>query len=346
MKILVTGAAGFIGFHTVIRLLEGGYDVVGIDNFNAYYDPELKHARVAELERIAGEVKARGGNGSFRFERVDLAETKAVNDLMRAHEIEYVVNLAAQAGVRYSLEAPLDYVNANITGFTNLLEASAKLANVRHFVYASTSSVYGANLDMPFSEHKPADHPIQFYAATKRANELMAHAYSHIYRMPTTGLRFFTVYGPWGRPDMALFTFTKNILEGRPIKLFNYGNHSRDFTYVKDIGEGVVRVMETPAEPDPDWDANAPDPAGSSAPWRVFNIGNAKPVPLLEYVEAIEDELGMKAERELLPMQLGDVPDTYADVSDLERMVGYRPNTPVREGVRRFVEWYRDYYGV
>ena len=346
MTILVTGAAGFIGSHTVRNLVRRGYDVVGIDSMDAYYDPELKQARVVDVEGEAEALRAKGGNGAFRFHRLDLADETAVADLIRSNEFQYVIHLAAQAGVRYSLEAPLAYVNANITGFTNLIEAVAKLGSVKHFVYASTSSVYGANLDMPFSEHKPADHPIQFYAATKRANELMAHAYSHIYRLPTTGLRFFTVYGPWGRPDMALFLFTRNILEGKPIQLFNYGNHSRDFTYVEDIVEGVVRIMERPAEANEDWDANRPDPASSSAPWRVLNIGNGAPEPLIGFVEAIEDELGMKAKRELLPMQLGDVPDTFADASDLERITGYRPDTPVREGVGRFVRWYRDYYGV
>ena len=345
MSVLVTGAAGFIGFHTVISLVARGYDVVGIDNLNAYYDPALKHGRLAEAERRTSAARAAGANGSFRFVRGDLAHDGVVPALFGEHEFDHVIHLAAQAGVRYSLEAPLEYVKANIVGFTQLIETAAKAGGVKHFVYASTSSVYGANLHMPFCEHNPADHPIQFYAATKRANELMAHAYSHLYGLPTTGLRFFTVYGPWGRPDMAPFTFVRNILEGRPIKLFNHGDHSRDFTFVDDIVEGVVRVMECPARPDPDWDPNAPDPAGSAAPWRVFNIGAGRPVALLDYVAAIEEALGVEAERELLPMQPGDVPDTFADTSELERIVGYRPTTPVREGVRRMVEWYRDYYG-
>ncbi|HIQ17400.1 MAG TPA: NAD-dependent epimerase [Novosphingobium capsulatum] len=337
MTILVTGNAGFIGFHTARKLLERGDSVVGFDVVNDYYDPAIKEARL----RILEETAQRTGS-SYRFVRANLADRGAVEEAFAQNGVSRVINLAAQAGVRYSIENPHAYVESNIVGFTNILEA-CRHGGVGHLVYASTSSVYGANKAMPFSEHKGVDHPLQFYAATKKANELMAHSYSHLYRLPTTGLRFFTVYGPWGRPDMALFLFTRAILEGKPIKVFNHGNHTRDFTYVDDIVEGVIRALDRPAAPDPAWDAMAPDPATSNAPYRIYNIGNNNPVKLTEYIEALEVALGRPAERELLPLQAGDVPDTFADVSDLERELGYRPTTSVREGVARFVEWYRAY---
>lgn len=340
MKILVTGTAGFIGFQTARRLLERGDHVIGLDIVNDYYDVALKEARLQQLADIA-----RSTNGSWRFHRIDLADRAAVKALFAEERPERVINLAAQAGVRYSLENPHAYIDSNVYGFLNILEGCRHF-DVEHLTYASTSSVYGNNRSMPFSEHAGGDHPIQLYAATKRANELMAHSYSHLFNLPTTGLRFFTVYGPWGRPDMALFKFTKNILEDKPIQLFNHGNHTRDFTYVDDIVEGVIRVNDRPATPNPDWDEMNPDPASSNVPFRVFNIGNSNPVKLTEYVAAIEDCLGKKAIIELMPLQPGDVPDTTADVSDLEAATGYRPATPVLEGVRRFVEWYRDYYKV
>jgi UDP-glucuronate 4-epimerase len=338
VTILVTGNAGFIGFHTARKLLERGDSVVGFDVVNDYYDPAIKEARL----RILEETAQRTGS-SYRFVRANLADRGAVEEAFAQNGVSRVINLAAQAGVRYSIENPHAYVESNIVGFTNILEA-CRHGGVGHLVYASTSSVYGANKAMPFSEHKGVDHPLQFYAATKKANELMAHSYSHLYRLPTTGLRFFTVYGPWGRPDMALFLFTRAILEGKPIKVFNHGNHTRDFTYVDDIVEGVIRALDRPAAPDPAWDAMAPDPATSNAPYRIYNIGNNNPVKLTEYIEALEVALGRPAERELLPLQAGDVPDTFADVSDLERELGYRPTTSVREGVARFVEWYRAYH--
>jgi UDP-glucuronate 4-epimerase len=339
MKILVTGAAGFIGYHTARKLIARGDAVVGFDVVNSYYDPVLKEARVRLLDEAAKDA-----NGTFTFVRADLADGAAVKSCFTAHRFDRVIHLAAQAGVRHSLEHPHDYVASNITGFTNILEA-CRYAGTPHLTYASTSSVYGANTAMPFSERAGVDHPLQFYAATKRANELMAHAYSHLFRLPTTGLRFFTVYGPWGRPDMALFLFTRNILAGQPIKVFNHGNHTRDFTYVDDIAEGVIRASDRIAAPDPNWRADAPRPDTSSAPFRIFNIGNNAPVKLGDYIDAIEEAVGRKAIRELLPLQPGDVPDTFADVSALEQAIGYRPATPVREGVRRFVAWYRGYYG-
>jgi len=340
MKVLVTGAAGFIGFHTTSKLLARGDAVVGIDNVNDYYDPALKEARLAELDR-----QSANSGADYTFVRGDLADQATVDGCFTAHAFDRVIHLAAQAGVRHSIEAPREYVQANIVAFTNILEA-CRHAGTPHLTYASTSSVYGANRKMPFSEHDGVDHPLQFYAATKRANELMAHAYSHLFGLPTTGLRFFTVYGPWGRPDMALFTFTRRILAGEPIDLFNHGNHSRDFTYVDDIAEGVIRASDQPAAPNPEWDAMAPDPATSAAPFRIFNIGNSSPVALIEYVRAIEAATNRKAEVNLLPLQPGDVPDTSADVSELVDAVGYKPATPVREGVARFVEWYRSHYGV
>ncbi len=335
MKFLVTGAAGFIGFHTAKYLLSRGDDVVGLDCVNDYYDPALKEARLRELGEYAG---------GWTFVRADLTDRDALMCVFSEHRFDRVINLAAQAGVRYSLTHPESYVQSNLVGFTNILEACRHHCPA-HLTYASTSSVYGANTRMPFSEHRGADHPLQFYAATKRANELMAHAYSNLFALPTTGLRFFTVYGPWGRPDMALFLFTKNILEGKPIKLFNHGQHSRDFTYVDDIVECVVRVSDTPATPNQNWSGDAPDPATSKAPFRIYNIGNNRPIQLLDYVAAIEEAIGRESIREYLPMQQGDVPDTWADVSDLEREMQYSPSTPVKEGVARFVSWYRSYYG-
>ena len=338
MTVLVTGNAGFIGFHLVRRLMERGDAVVGFDAVNDYYDPTLKEARLRVLDETARKTGA-----GYEFIRANLADRGAVEDCFRSHRFDRVIHLAAQAGVRYSIENPHAYVESNIVAFTNILEACRHNA-VGHLTYASTSSVYGANTTMPFSEHQGADHPLQFYAATKRANELMAHSYSHLFRLPTTGLRFFTVYGPWGRPDMALFLFTRNILEGKPIQLFNHGNHIRDFTYVDDIVEGVLRTSDDIAAPDPAWNSDRPDPATSNAPFRILNIGNSDPVPLGAYVEAIEAALGRKAEIELLPLQPGDVPNTFADVSELSAKVGYRPATPVKEGVAAFVQWYRQFY--
>jgi UDP-glucuronate 4-epimerase len=340
MKVLVTGNAGFIGFHVAKSLLQRGDDVVGFDSVNAYYDPTLKEARLSELDKTA-----RIANGVYRFIRADLAERAQVEACFAEHPFDRVIHLAAQAGVQHSVNNPHDYVQSNLVAFTNILEA-CRHSRTPHFTYASTSSVYGANTTMPFSEHHGVDHPLQFYAATKRANELMAHAYSHMFALPTTGLRFFTVYGPWGRPDMALFLFTKNILEGRPIKVFNYGNHTRDFTYVDDIVEGVIRVSDKIAEPDGAWRSSEPDPATSDAPFRIYNIGNNSPVKLEAYIEAVEQELGRRAEKEFLPLQKGDVPDTYADVRELVAAVNYRPATPVTDGVARFVQWYRAYYRV
>jgi UDP-glucuronate 4-epimerase len=340
MKVLVTGAAGFIGFHVSQRLIERGDEVVGFDVVNDYYDPRIKEARLGLLE----EAGSRQG-ASFRFHRANLADRAAIDRCFGETQFDRVIHLAAQAGVRYSLENPMAYVESNIIGFTNIIEA-CRHHGVAHLTYASTSSVYGANTKMPFSERDGVDHPLQFYAATKRANELMAHSYSHLFRLPTTGLRFFTVYGPWGRPDMALFKFTRNILAGEPIELFNNGNHTRDFTYVADIAEGVIRSSDDIARPDPDWNSAAPRPDTSDAPFRIFNIGNGAPVKLREYVEALEAALGKTAKITLLPLQPGDVPDTYADSSALQHAVGYRPATPVQQGVRNFVDWYRSYYCV
>ncbi len=340
MKVLVTGSAGFIGFHVVKSLLQRGDEVTGFDVVNSYYDPALKEARHSLLEQTA-----RDTNGAYSFMRADLADEAPVKACFAEHRFDRVIHLAAQPGVRHSIDHPHDYVRSNLVAFTNILEA-CRYNGTPHLTYASTSSVYGANTRMPFSEHHGVNHPLQFYAATKRANELMAHAYSHMFRLPTTGLRFFTVYGPWGRPDMALFQFTKNILERKPITVFNYGNHSRDFTYIDDIAEGVVRVSDKIAEPDSTWQSGAPDPATSNAPFRIYNIGNNSPIKLNTYIEAIEQELGLKAERELLPLQKGDVPDTFADVSELAAAVNYKPATPVAAGVARFVQWYREYYRV
>lgn len=339
MKVLVTGNAGFIGFHVARRLIERGDEVVGIDVVNDYYDPSLKEARLALLGEVAERQAAR-----YRFVRGNLADRTVVEACFSDHAFDRVIHLAAQAGVRYSLENPLSYVESNLIGFTNILEA-CRYGRVGHLTYASTSSVYGANSLMPLSEHAIADHPLQFYAATKRANELMAHSYSHLFALPTTGLRFFTVYGPWGRPDMALFKFTRNMLENKPIPVFNNGNHTRDFTYVDDVVEGVIRASDAVAAPNPDWSGDKPDPATSRAPFRIYNIGNGSPVRLADYIAALEAALGRKAEKELLPMQPGDMPDTFADVGDLAADLGYRPVVSVREGVARFVEWYLGFYG-
>jgi UDP-glucuronate 4-epimerase len=335
MKTLVTGAAGFIGYHTAERLLARGDEVVGLDNLNPYYDVRLKEARLARLEEHPG----------FTFHRTDLGDRKAMEELFRREEPAKVIHLAAQAGVRYSLTDPHVYVSSNVTGFLHVLEG-CRNNDVEHLVYASTSSVYGADTAMPFSERKGAGHPLSLYAATKRANELMAHSYSHLFGVRASGLRFFTVYGPWGRPDMALFLFTKAILEGRPIEVFNEGKMQRDFTYVDDIVEGVVRVSDCPAQPDPTWDGLSPDASTSTAPWRIYNIGNSRPTDLLRYIDVLEACLERKAERHMVGMQPGDVPATWADVSLLESAVGYRPDTTIEEGVARFVEWYREYYGV
>ena len=340
MDVLVTGAAGFIGYHVARRLIARGDRVTGFDCVNDYYDPRLKERRREMLEGAGA-----AGPGSFAFVRADLADADAVARVFGETRFDRVIHLAAQAGVRHSLTHPHDYIQSNIVAFMNILEA-CRHAGAPHLTYASTSSVYGANTQMPFSEHAGVDHPLQLYAATKRANELMAHSYSHLFRLPTTGLRFFTVYGPWGRPDMALFLFTRAILAGEPIKVFNFGNHTRDFTFVSDIAEGVVRASDSIAAPNPEWSSDAPDPATSNAPFRVFNIGNNAPVKLTEYIDALEESLGIEAIREYLPLQPGDVPDTYADVTELAGAVGYRPSTPVREGVRAFVDWYRSYHGV
>ena len=333
MKILVTGAAGFIGSYAALRLLARGDEVVGLDNLNDYYDVNLKEARLARLEGKAG----------FRLMRGDVADTQAVLDLFARERFDGVIHLAAQAGVRYSLANPHAYVSANLAGFVNILEG-CRHQQVRHLVYASSSSVYGGNTRLPFSEHDAVDHPVSLYAATKKSNELMAHTYSHLFGMPTTGLRFFPVYGPWGRPDMALFLFTKAILEGRPIDVFNNGEMMRDFTFVDDIVEGVIRVLDRPAAPAADFNPDQPDPATSNAPYRVFNIGNNQPVKLMAYIEALEKALGRVAEKRMLPMQPGDVPATFADTTLLDEWVGFKPATPVEDGVARFVAWYRGYY--
>jgi UDP-glucuronate 4-epimerase len=333
MRVLVTGAAGFIGYHLSERLLARGDEVFGFDNLNAYYDPRLKEARLARLTPHPG----------FRFAQGALEDRAALDAVFDAFQPQRVVNLAAQAGVRYSLENPHAYIDSNIVGFLNILEA-CRHRGIEHLVYASSSSVYGANRKLPFAVEDSVDHPVSLYAASKKANELMAHTYSHLFNLPTTGLRFFTVYGPWGRPDMALFLFTRKILAGEPIDVFNHGRHTRDFTYIDDIVEGVVRTLDRVPGPDPHYDPLNPTPASSLAPYRVYNIGNHQPVELLRYIEVLEDSLGRKAEKRLLPMQPGDVPDTYADVEALSRDTGYSPSTSIETGVRHFVDWYRQFY--
>lgn len=335
MKILVTGSAGFIGSTLSRRLLERGDEVIGLDNLNDYYDVNLKQARLDRLQAYPG----------FTEVRASLEDRATLTDVFAQHRPQRVVNLAAQAGVRYSIQNPHAYVDSNLVGFVNILEA-CRHYGVEHLVYASSSSVYGANTQMPFSVHDNVDHPLSLYAATKKANELMAHTYSHLYGLPTTGLRFFTVYGPWGRPDMALFLFTRSILAGEPIDIFNYGHHRRDFTYVDDIVEGVIRVLDRVATPNANWSGDAPDSATSLAPYRLYNIGSNRPIELMRYIEVLEECLGRKAAKNLLPMQLGDVPDTYADIDALVEDVGYRPETPIEEGVAHFVAWYREYYRV
>ncbi len=335
MKVLVTGAAGFIGSFTSHKLLDRGDSVVGVDNLNDYYEVTLKQAR---LERLL----ARDG---YTHKKIDIADKAAIDKAIRDEKPDRIVHLAAQAGVRYSLENPYAYIEANIVGFLNILE-SVRAHGIEHLVYASSSSVYGSNTNMPFSVHDNVDHPVSLYAATKKSNELMAHTYSHLFDIPCTGLRFFTVYGPWGRPDMALFKFTKQILAGEPIDVYNYGHHRRDFTYIDDIVEGIVRVLDRVASANPDWSGDTPDPHSSSSPYRLYNIGSNNPVDLLKYIEVLEQTLGIEAEKNLLPMQLGDVPDTFADVDDLIRDVGYKPATPITTGIQNFVAWYKAYYQV
>ena len=332
MKVLVTGSAGFIGSALSIRLLDRGDDVVGLDNHNNYYDPDLKEARLSRYL----------DNPKYEHIRADIEDKELITEIFESYKFDGVINLAAQAGVRYSIENPHAYLNSNILGFGNILEG-CRNSSVSHLVYASSSSVYGSNTEMPFSIHHNVDHPLSLYAASKKANELMAHTYSHLYKLPTTGLRFFTVYGPWGRPDMALFKFTDAILSGKKIQIFNYGKHRRDFTYIDDIVEGVVRVLDKPAESNPNWSGEAPDPGSSLAPWRVYNIGNNSPVELMDYISAIEDSLGITVEKELLPLQPGDVPDTFADVDDLVRDFDYKPSINVKEGVEKFIDWYKEY---
>jgi len=333
MKVLVTGAAGFIGFHVSKYLMKRGDEVVGIDNINDYYDPNIKLGRLDMLREF----------DTFTFEKMDISDKEAMENLFKAHQFDAVINLAAQAGVRYSLENPHVYMESNIVGFLNVLEG-VRHHKINHLVYASSSSVYGANTLQPFSEHHNIDHPVSLYAASKKANELMAHSYSHLYNMKTTGLRFFTVYGPWGRPDMALFLFAKGILEGKPINIFNNGDMIRDFTYIDDIVEGIVRVMDKPPSGNPDWDGDKPDPATSYTNYRVFNIGNNSPVKLMDFVEAIENAVGKKAIKNFMPMQPGDVPSTCADVSELEKEVGFKPATSIQQGIDNFVAWYREYF--
>ena len=335
MKILVTGSAGFIGSALTLRLLARGDTVIGIDNHNDYYDPAIKEARI---ERFID-------NPNYTHIRADLSDHQIIEEIFTNYKPERVVNLAAQAGVRYSIENPLAYINSNIVGFAHILEG-CRHNDVEHLVYASTSSVYGANTSMPFSVHQNVDHPLSVYSASKKSNELMAHAYSHLYGLPTTGLRFFTVYGPWGRPDMALFLFTKAILSNKKIQVFNHGKHRRDFTYIDDIAEGVIRTLDTPATCNLEWNSDQPDPGSSNAPWRVYNIGNNKPIELMDYIAALETALGKTAEKEFLPLQAGDVPATYANVDDLVEQFDYKPSTSVEEGINRFVSWYRDYFKV
>ena len=332
-KIIVSGSAGFIGFSLSIKLLDLGFSVVGIDNHNNYYDPKIKDDRRTRLEKYS----------NYKHYKVDLYDKDALNEIFKNHKPNKVVNLAAQAGVRYSMENPLAYINSNIVGFAHILE-NCREHKIEHLVYASTSSVYGANTKMPFSEHDSVNHPLSVYAASKKSNELMAHTYSYLYQLPTTGLRFFTVYGPWGRPDMALFKFTKAILEEKPIDVFNYGNHTRDFTYVDDIVEGIIKVLDSPATININWDSDSPDPANSKAPWRIYNIGNNKPVKLMDYIDALEKALSKKAKINFMPLQPGDVPDTFANVDNLKNDFNYKPATSVEHGVQNFIEWYKNYY--
>ena len=335
MSILVTGSAGFIGFSVSQELLKRGYKVIGIDNHNNYYDPNLKEERYKILEKIS----------NYQHYRIDLSDNNSLKKIFDIHKPNKVINLAAQAGVRYSIENPLAYINSNIVGFANILE-NCRISNVEHLVYASTSSVYGANTRMPFSEHDSVNHPLSVYAASKKSNELMAHSYSHLFELPTSGLRFFTVYGPWGRPDMALFKFTKNILEDKSIDVFNYGNHTRDFTFIDDIVDGVIKTLDVPASPNIDWDGKKPDPSSSKAPWRVYNIGNNSPVQLMDYIEALEKCLNKKAKKNYLPLQSGDVPDTCANVDNLKKYFNYKPSTSVNDGISKFIKWYKNYYKV
>jgi len=334
-KILITGAAGFIGYHLAKKLLEDGREVVGLDNLNDYYDPQLKRSRLSRLQRFPG----------FVHSALDMADRQGMPELFREHGFDVVVNLAAQAGVRYSLINPHSYVDTNLVGFVNILEG-CRHTKVKHLVYASSSSVYGANTNMPFSVHNNVDHPVSLYAASKKANELMAHTYSHLFGLASTGLRFFTVYGPWGRPDMALFLFTKAILEDRPIDVFNNGNMERDFTYIDDIVEGVFRIIDRVPQPDPHWSGDAPDPATSYCPWRIYNIGNNKKEKLMRYIEVLEECLGKTARKNFLPLQDGDVPATFANVDDLVRDIDFKPSTRIEDGIRNFVNWYREYYKV
>tara|TARA_X000000950_G_C13871064_1_gene642918 strand:+ start:789 stop:1796 length:1008 start_codon:yes stop_codon:yes gene_type:complete len=333
MRILVTGSAGFIGSMLAIKLLDRGDEVIGIDNHNDYYDPKIKDDRLNRLLKYT----------NYKHYKNDLSDNKKLSEIFTIHKFQKVVNLAAQAGVRYSIENPIAYINSNIVGFAHILE-NCRINKINHLVYASTSSVYGANTKMPFSEHDSVNHPLSVYAASKKSNELMAHSYSYLYKLPTTGLRFFTVYGPWGRPDMALFKFTKSILEEKKIDVFNYGNHTRDFTFIDDIVDGVVKTLDNPATINIDWDESNPDPATSNAPWRIYNIGNNKPVKLMDYISALEKTLEKKAKINFLPLQLGDVPDTYASVDNLMENFKYKPSTSVKEGVTKFVKWYKDYY--
>ena len=344
MKILVTGAAGFIGSHVCLSLLERGDAVIGLDNLNDYYSVSLKEARLKRIEEFCQSViVSKKTCGEFQFVKMELADRPGIETLFKDSKFDKVIHLAAQAGVRYSIKNPYAYIDSNIVGFLNVLEG-CRHNNIKHLIYASSSSVYGANESLPFSVHDNVDHPLSLYAASKKSNELMAHTYSHLYELPTTGLRFFTVYGPWGRPDMALFLFTKAILADEPIDVFNYGNHTRDFTYIDDIVEGVIRTLDRNAASDPEWNGTKPDPGTSKAPWRVYNIGNNNPVKLETYIEAIENALGKKAKKNLLPLQPGDVPDTYADVQALVDDVAYQPNTSIEEGIGRFVKWYLGYF--
>ena len=335
MKVIVTGAAGFIGFHTAKALLDRGDQVVGIDCINDYYDVNLKNARLKQLE----------DHPNFQFFKIDITDKTALDDVFQEFLPEKVIHLAAQAGVRYSLENPYAYIDANIVGFLNILEA-CRNKNIQHLVYASSSSVYGANTHMPFGVHQNVDHPLSLYAASKKSNELMAHTYAHLYRLPVTGLRFFTVYGPWGRPDMALFIFTKRIIEGEPINVHNNGDHERDFTYIDDIVEGVIRCLDNTAAPNPDWSSLSPDPSSSNAPYRLFNIGNNTPIKLIDFINLIEENLGREAKMNFLPMQAGDVPKTFADIDALEQAVDFAPKTSIEDGIKNFVNWYREFYSI